>query len=260
MTVADSLIYPQESDSKYPYTDNGDREFLDGKEFIETMVLLRAPVRGDDHAPVHSVRAQAADPSAGAGRQAGLVAGCLSDNRLGLGVGISPWPEDFAPSVSRARSAASGWTSAWTSSAASPPVTSSSTTASSTTFDAQAVPGADRADPAAGRRPRRRRAAPRRTQATAGCTPAVTARSSTGCSTRLAEIREEEGGLPRRLRGARDLLRRLQRRRHQAPRGQGRHRLHRRLPGALHQGPRHRAARGQDPQPGEVREKVIAKV
>ena len=39
MTVADSLIYPQESDSKYPYTDTGDREFLDGKEFIETMVL-----------------------------------------------------------------------------------------------------------------------------------------------------------------------------------------------------------------------------
>ena len=39
MTVADSLIYPQESDSKYPYTDTGDREFLQGKEFIETMVL-----------------------------------------------------------------------------------------------------------------------------------------------------------------------------------------------------------------------------
>ena len=43
MTVADSLIYPQESDSKYPYTDTGDREFLEDKEFIETMVLLRAP-------------------------------------------------------------------------------------------------------------------------------------------------------------------------------------------------------------------------
>ena len=39
MTIADSLIYPKESDSKYPYTDTGDREFLDGKEFIETMIL-----------------------------------------------------------------------------------------------------------------------------------------------------------------------------------------------------------------------------
>src|SRR3954468_22379350 len=39
MTVADSLIYPQESDSQHPYTDTGAREFLDGKEFIETRVL-----------------------------------------------------------------------------------------------------------------------------------------------------------------------------------------------------------------------------
>ena len=39
MTVADSLIYPKESDSQYPYTDTGDREFLLGKEFIETMIL-----------------------------------------------------------------------------------------------------------------------------------------------------------------------------------------------------------------------------
>ena len=40
----------------------------------------------------------------------------LSDNRLGLGVGISPWPEDFdATWASTGPSAASGWTSAWTS-------------------------------------------------------------------------------------------------------------------------------------------------
>ena len=47
MTVADSLIYPKESDSKYPYTDTGDREFLEDKEFIETMILCAPPVRGD---------------------------------------------------------------------------------------------------------------------------------------------------------------------------------------------------------------------
>ena len=67
MTVADSLIYPESSDSKYPYTDTGDREFLDGKEFIETMVLcahlfahtttLRPPngaSTGCGRSPVHS--------------------------------------------------------------------------------------------------------------------------------------------------------------------------------------------------------------
>jgi probable F420-dependent oxidoreductase len=96
MTVADSLIYPQESDSKYPYTDTGDREFLDGKEFIETVVLcahlfavtstlrltpfvLKLPVR----------------PPVLVAKQASSLA-FLSGNRLGLGVGISPWPEDFA--------------------------------------------------------------------------------------------------------------------------------------------------------------------
>lgn len=96
MTVADSLIYPRESDSSYPYTDTGDREFLEGKEFIETMVLcahlfavtstlrltpfvLKLPVR----------------PPVLVAKQASSIA-FLSDNRLGLGVGLSPWPEDFA--------------------------------------------------------------------------------------------------------------------------------------------------------------------
>src|SRR5436190_10464661 len=96
MTVADSLIYPKESDSKYPYTDTGDREFLDGKEFIECMILcahlfavtttlrltpfvLKLPVR----------------PPVLVAKQASSLA-YLSNNRLGLGIGLSPWPEDFA--------------------------------------------------------------------------------------------------------------------------------------------------------------------
>lgn len=95
ITVADSLIYPRESDSTYPYTDTGDREFLEDKEFIETMILvthlaavtttlrftpfvLKLPVR----------------PPVLVAKQASSIA-FLSDNRLGLGVGLSPWPEDF---------------------------------------------------------------------------------------------------------------------------------------------------------------------
>ena len=95
MTVADSLIYPEESDSTYPYTDTGEREFLQGKEFIEAMILcahlfavtttlrltpfvLKLPVR----------------PPVLVAKQASSIA-FLSGNRLGLGVGLSPWPEDF---------------------------------------------------------------------------------------------------------------------------------------------------------------------
>jgi probable F420-dependent oxidoreductase len=96
MTVADSLIYPQESDSTYPYTDTGDREFLDGKEFIETMVLcahlfaLTTTLRLTPFVLKLPVR-----PPVLVAKQASSIAH-LSGNRLGLGVGISPWPEDFA--------------------------------------------------------------------------------------------------------------------------------------------------------------------
>lgn len=95
MTVADSLIYPKDSDSKYPYTDTGDREFLEGKEFIETMVLCA-------HLFAHTTTLRLTPfvlklpirPPVLVAKQASSLA-FLSGNRLGLGVGISPWPEDF---------------------------------------------------------------------------------------------------------------------------------------------------------------------
>ncbi|WP_206681412.1 hypothetical protein [Actinomadura sp. J1-007] len=41
-SVADSLVYPKESDSTYPYTEDGDRSFLEDKSFIETFTLIAA--------------------------------------------------------------------------------------------------------------------------------------------------------------------------------------------------------------------------
>jgi alkanesulfonate monooxygenase SsuD/methylene tetrahydromethanopterin reductase-like flavin-dependent oxidoreductase (luciferase family) len=95
MTIPDSVAYPFESDSTYPYTPDGNREFLDGKSFIESFVLtaalgavtstlkfnffvLKLPIR----------------PPALVAKQAGSLA-ALIGNRLGLGVGTSPWPEDY---------------------------------------------------------------------------------------------------------------------------------------------------------------------
>ena len=95
MTVADSLVYPRESDSTYPYTDTGDREFLEDKAFIETMVLcthlaaVTSTLRFTPFVLKLPVR-----PPVLVAKQASSIA-FLSGNRLGLGVGLSPWPEDF---------------------------------------------------------------------------------------------------------------------------------------------------------------------
>ena len=95
MTVADSVIYPQGLRLQVPLQRHGGPGVPRRQGVHRDDGPVRAPVRGDDDPPAHAVRGQAADPAAGAGRQAGLVLAYLSNNRLGLGVGISPWPEDF---------------------------------------------------------------------------------------------------------------------------------------------------------------------
>ncbi|GAT12125.1 TIGR03619 family F420-dependent LLM class oxidoreductase [Mycolicibacterium novocastrense] len=95
MTIADSVAYPFESDSKYPYTPDGRREFLDGKAFIEAFVLAGAlsavtsTLRFNFFVLKLPIR-----PPALVAKQAGSLA-ALFGNRLGLGVGTSPWPEDY---------------------------------------------------------------------------------------------------------------------------------------------------------------------
>jgi alkanesulfonate monooxygenase SsuD/methylene tetrahydromethanopterin reductase-like flavin-dependent oxidoreductase (luciferase family) len=95
MTVADSIAYPFESDSKYPYTPDGNREFLDGKAFIESFTLIGAlsAVTTKLHFNIFVLKLPIRPPALVA-KQAGSLA-ALFDNRLGLGVGTSPWPEDY---------------------------------------------------------------------------------------------------------------------------------------------------------------------
>ncbi|MDY6999477.1 MAG: LLM class flavin-dependent oxidoreductase [Actinomycetota bacterium] len=95
MTIPDSVAYPFESDSTYPYTPDGNREFLDGKAFIESFVLTAAlcAVTTTLHFN-HFVLKLPIRPPALVAKQAGSLA-ALFDNRLGLGVGTSPWPEDY---------------------------------------------------------------------------------------------------------------------------------------------------------------------
>ncbi|ATA27827.1 lLM class F420-dependent oxidoreductase [Mycobacterium lepraemurium] len=95
MTIADSIAYPLESDSKYPYTPDGSREFLDGKEFIETFVLtsvlgaVTSKLRFNFFVLKLPIR-----PPALVAKQIGSLA-AMTDNRVGFGVGTSPWPEDY---------------------------------------------------------------------------------------------------------------------------------------------------------------------
>ncbi|MEV0360019.1 TIGR03619 family F420-dependent LLM class oxidoreductase [Nocardia sp. NPDC050697] len=95
MAIADSIAYPRDSDATYPYTPDGSRDFLEDKPFIETFVLagaLAAATTTLRFTPF--VLKLPIRPPVLVAKQAASVA-ALSGNRLGLGVGISPWPDDF---------------------------------------------------------------------------------------------------------------------------------------------------------------------
>ncbi|MGO8769566.1 LLM class flavin-dependent oxidoreductase [Mycobacterium sp.] len=95
VTIADSIAYPYESDSKYPYTPDGDREFLDGKEFIETFVLTSAlgAVTSTLRFNFFVLKLPIRPPALVAKQISSLAA--MTENRVGFGVGTSPWPEDY---------------------------------------------------------------------------------------------------------------------------------------------------------------------
>src|SRR5499426_4066381 len=94
--VPDSICYPEVSDSKYPYTPDGDRRFLEDKPFIEPFSLIPAmgAVTKNIRFTTFVVKLPIRHPVLVA-KQATSVA-VLTQNRFGFGIGVSPWPEDFA--------------------------------------------------------------------------------------------------------------------------------------------------------------------
>lgn len=95
MAVADSIAYPRDSDATYPYTPDGNREFLADKPFIEAFVLsaAMAAVTTTLRFTPFVLKLPIRPPVLVAKQSASVAA--LSGNRFGLGVGISPWPDDF---------------------------------------------------------------------------------------------------------------------------------------------------------------------
>jgi probable F420-dependent oxidoreductase len=94
--VPDSICYPAESDTSYPYNSDGTREFLEDKPFIEPFSLIPAlgAVTTQLRFATFVLKLPIRHPVLVA-KQATSVA-VLTGNRLGLGVGVSPWPEDYA--------------------------------------------------------------------------------------------------------------------------------------------------------------------
>ncbi len=93
--IPDSLCYPEVSDSKYPYTPDGNREFLEGKPFIEPFSLIPAMGAVTERLRFSTcvVKLPIRNPVLVA-KSASSVA-VLTGNRFGFGIGLSPWPEDF---------------------------------------------------------------------------------------------------------------------------------------------------------------------
>ena len=94
--VPDSVLFPAHSDTRYPYTADGDRAFLEDKPIIEPFTLIPFLAAQTSRLRFTTfVVKLAIRPPVLVAKQAASIA-VLSDNRLRFGVGISPWPEDFA--------------------------------------------------------------------------------------------------------------------------------------------------------------------
>lgn len=95
-SVADSICYPAHSDTKYPYNQDGTRAFIADKPFIEPFVLMAAIGARTQRLRLVTfvVKLPIRHPVLVAKQVGSLVA--MIGDRLCFGVGLSPWPEDFA--------------------------------------------------------------------------------------------------------------------------------------------------------------------
>jgi probable F420-dependent oxidoreductase len=93
--VPDSIAYPEVSDSRYPYTPDGSREFLEDKPFIEPFSLIPAlgAVTERLHFSTFVVKLPIRNPVLVAKSAASVAV--ITQERFHFGVGLSPWPEDY---------------------------------------------------------------------------------------------------------------------------------------------------------------------
>jgi probable F420-dependent oxidoreductase len=93
--LADSICYPEESTSTYPYNFDGTREFLENKPFIEPLVLAASMAAVTTTLRLHTavLKLPIRNPVIFAKEVTSLAA--ITGGRFELGVGISPWEDDY---------------------------------------------------------------------------------------------------------------------------------------------------------------------
>jgi len=95
ITLADSICYPRQSSSKYPYNRDGSREFLENKPFIETIVAMAAMGGATERISFcpFVLKMPIRHPVLLAKQVTSLAV--ITGGRIQLGVGTSPWPDDY---------------------------------------------------------------------------------------------------------------------------------------------------------------------
>jgi probable F420-dependent oxidoreductase len=95
IAVPDSIAYPRESDSTYPYTPDGSREFLEHKPLVEPLIAIAtmAAVTERIRFVTNVLKLPIRHPVIFAKEVTTLAA--LTGDRIALGVGSSPWPDDY---------------------------------------------------------------------------------------------------------------------------------------------------------------------
>jgi alkanesulfonate monooxygenase SsuD/methylene tetrahydromethanopterin reductase-like flavin-dependent oxidoreductase (luciferase family) len=94
-TLPDSICYPKDADSKYPYNDDGSREFLDGVPFIDPFIITAwmAAVTTKLKFSTSVLKLPIRNPVLLAKQITSIAV--ITGNRFELGIGLSPWKEDF---------------------------------------------------------------------------------------------------------------------------------------------------------------------
>ena len=95
ITFPDSICYPKECDSTYPYNDDGSREFLDGVPFLEPFSIIPAIAAVTDKLEFSTSVYKLAPRQAVTTAKFVTTVGVMTNNRFHFGIGVSPWYEDF---------------------------------------------------------------------------------------------------------------------------------------------------------------------